>query len=273
MPRASRILPFLFVLVHPVALSQSSDTGSVFRWFPSERIFPKLFADGMAEQMSLGKDMQTRRWIGSIGGVQRVVEWTPDSLVIQAGVGSTVYVSLIRQPGMLQVMTADFYVDFPVDIRLTRRFVLRTGWGHHSAHLVDDGIEVLQLHSINYAKDYIPLLFGAWLPEIDGFAYGGGRIDYYTIPERSAHGILQGGIQASVHAFGSGPELYAAIDLKAISEASWGTTQSYQLGMTALRSGTSALRLAYTFRTGIDDRGQFYRQHTDISSMGLYFDF
>jgi hypothetical protein len=32
-------------------------------------------------------------------------------------------------------------------------------------------------------------------------------------------------------------------------------------------------RVAYTYRTGIADQGQFYRQRIDLSLMGVYLDF
>lgn len=241
--------------------------------FPLNRIFPKFYADGSVEQFSLAKDAMTRRIVGSIGGIQRLVQLThPSGTLIQLGLGATVYGSFIRSPGQLQVITADFYVDIPVEVRFSGRFALRTGWGHYSAHLVDDGIEQLSLASINYAKDYIPLFAAYEIPSIALTVYGGARFDYFTIPERNAHTLYQVGIQGGDLPVLSLGRLYGAIDIKIRSEVNQGTTQSYQVGLKFLEQGTSGFRFAYTYRTGIDDRGQFYQNRTTVSLVGVYFD-
>jgi len=63
------------------------------------------------------------------------------------------------------------------------------------------------------------------------------------------------------------------VDLKWKSEVAWASTQSYQCGLKLFPRNERNLRLAYTYRTGIDDRGQFFRERTDISQLGLYLDF
>jgi hypothetical protein len=241
--------------------------------FPRDRSFPKFFADGAVEQFSLAKDAMTSRIIGSIGGIQRVVQFShPSGTVMQLGVGATVYGSFIRSPGQLQVVSVDFYVDLPLDIRFSDRFAIRTGWGHYSAHLADDGIEMLQLSSINYAKDYIPLFAAYDIPSIALTMYGGVRFDYFTIPERNARSLFQVGIQGGDLPLFSLGHIYGAVDIKIRSEVNWGTTQSYQIGLKFLEQGTTGFRFAYTYRTGIDDRGQFYQDRTTVSLVGVYFD-
>lgn len=241
--------------------------------FPRETIFPRFLADGSAEQFSLAKDAMTRRIIGSIGGTQRIVQFSrPSGTLFQIGAGATVYGSFIRSPGQLQVVTVDFYVDFPIHIRFSERFALRTGWGHYSAHLADDGIEMLKLSSINYAKDYIPLFAAYDIPSVALTMYGGVRFDYFTIPERNGRTLLQVGIQGGDLPILSLGHLYGAVDIKIRSEVNWGTTQSYQCGLKFLEQGSSGFRVAFTYRTGIDDRGQFYHARTTVSLVGVYFD-
>jgi len=241
--------------------------------FPRERIFPKFLADGTVEQFSLAKDAMTRNIIGSIGGIQRLFQFTHSSgTIIQIGLGATVYGSFVRSPGQLQVVTADFYVDVPLEFRFSDRFALRTGWGHYSAHLADDGIEQLSLTSINYAKDYIPLFAAYDILPISVTMYGGIRFDYYTIPEVNAHTLFQVGIQGGDIAVFSIGHIYGAVDIKIRSEVNWGTTQSYQVGLKFLEQGTRCFRFAYTYRTGIDDRGQFYQNRRTVSLVGVYFD-
>jgi hypothetical protein len=266
----------IMMLISPVATAQqkgpaTASGGVVF--FPHDRIFPKFLADGAVEQFSLAKDAMTRNLVGSIGGIQRIVQFTHSSgTLIQIGVGATMYGSFIRSPGQLQVVTADFYVDLPLEFRFSDRFAVRTGWGHYSAHLVDDGIEQLSLSSINYAKDYIPLFAAYDIPSISVTTYGGVRFDYFTIPERNAHTLFQFGLQGGDLAVFSIGHLYGAVDIKIRSEVNWGTTQSYQIGLKFLEQGSSGFRFAYTYRTGIDDRGQFYQNRTTVSLVGVYFD-
>ena len=241
--------------------------------FPRDRIFPKFLADGSVEQFSLAKDVMTRRIVGSIGGIQRLFQFSLASgTLIQIGAGATVYGSFIRSPGQLQVVTADFYVDLPLEFRFSDRFAFRTGWGHYSAHLVDDGIEQLGLASINYAKDYIPLFASYDILSIAVTMYGGVRFDYFTIPQGNAHSVFQVGVQGGDLPVWSLGHLYGAVDIKIRSEVNWGTTQSYQVGLKFLEQGTSGFRFAYTYRTGIDDRGQFYQNRTTVSLVGVYFD-
>jgi hypothetical protein len=260
----------------PVALAQTGEAtgmGSRIRIFPRDPLFPKFLADGTVQQFSLAKDAQTRRIVGSIGGIQPIARLTlPGGTLVQVGAGATVYASFIKTPSVLQVVTADFFVDFPLEVRFSERFALRTGWGHYSAHLVDDGIEMLKLASVNYAKDYVPLFVAYSIPSVNVEMYGGARIDYFTIPERNAHTIVQVGLQGGDLPVSTWGHIYGALDIKARSEAAGSTTQSYQVGLKFLEDGPRGFRVAYTYRTGMDDRGQFYRSRTSVSLMGLYFD-
>ena len=251
----------------------AEDSSGEFRWFPETPLFPKLVADGTGQQMSLSKDLDSKRIVGSIGGSQRLFETMIGRLPLQFSVGATVYGNFIRQPDVLDALTVDFFVDLPVDIRVSDALTVRTGWGHYSAHLADDGIEALGHHSINYAKDYIPLFAAYSLPAIGGFAYGGARIDYFTIPVRDGHCILEGGSEFGNLPLCSGMDLYGAIDIKLRQEVAWRSTQSYQVGLRLVQKGPRGLRLAYTYRTGADERGQFYDQTLTSSLIGVFLDF
>ena len=63
------------------------------------------------------------------------------------------------------------------------------------------------------------------------------------------------------------------MDIKFKSEVEWATTQSYQIGFKILDKDPRAIRFAYTYRTGIEDRGQFYKDRVKLSLIGVYFDF
>jgi len=269
-PFRSSIMIFL-VLCPAMAHAQKSQPSS-WSFFPSEHLFPRLLADGTAPGISVNKDLRSRRWIGGIGGLPELVEFTTGNLRFQFGVGANVYASLNRKPKVLEVVTADFYIYVPLDIAIGDRVVFRTGYGHYSAHLADDGIEILGKHSINYAKDYIPALCAVHLPEIGGLVYGGMRLDYYTIPETGSNWVAQGGIEAGNFQLTPWARAYAAIDLRFKSEVAWASTQSYQIGVKLAESPLYGLRIAFTIRTGIDDRGQFYKDRITLHLFGVYLD-
>jgi hypothetical protein len=242
-------------------------------FFPHEVLFPRFLADGTAQQMSLNKDLHTRRLFGSIGGLERVFQLHTDYVTFQFGVGASVKGTFIKTPTVLQVVTADFFVDFPIECRISKNLLFRTGWGHHSGHFADDGIEMLKLASVNYAKDYVPLFCAYMLDQIGGFVYGGARLDYYTIPEKGKNWILQWGAEGGNFPISNGVRVYGTFDIKSRSEVAWATTQSYQVGVKFLQRELNAVRIAYTFRTGIAEQGQFYTERADLSLLGVYFDF
>lgn len=256
-------------------LAEAADScqSAASQWFPEKDLFPRRVADGQAPQLSLCKDLDSRRIIGSIGGIQRFYQSTMFGAPVQVGIGATVYGNFIRRPEVLDVVTVDFFVDLPFDIQFTEKLAVRTGWGHYSAHLADDGIEALGHHSINYAKDYIPVVVAYTLPPIGGFVYGGFRLDYFTIPERHGHWVLQCGSEFGNVCLAHGITAYGAFDIKSRQEISWGTTRSVQVGVRTLASGSHDLRIAYTFRTGAEERGQFYTEQTTVNLVGVFLDF
>ena len=259
-----------FVLALGAAPAASQESPWIL--FPEPRVFPRLLADGTAPGISINKDLRNRTWIGGIGGLAPVLQYRSGPWTFQAGIGANVFASLNRKPKLLEVVTADFFVYLPLDIGIGERLAIRTGYGHYSAHLADDGIEILQLHSVNYAKDFVPLLCAYRLPEIGGLVYGGMRIDYYTIPATGSNWVAQAGIEAGNLPLSSWLSAYAAMDLRFKSEVAWAATQSYQIGVKIGTGSAGAVRLAFTVRTGIDDRGQFFRNRATRHLFGAYLD-
>lgn len=66
---------------------------------------------------------------------------------------------------------------------------------------------------------------------------------------------------------------YCALDFKLRSELSYGSTQSYQAGFKIQNDALRTFRLAYTYRTGIEERGQFFNQRNDYHMIGMFFDY
>jgi len=270
-----RIIIAFMVAFAPCATALAGDTPArdlSLTVLPEERIFPRLHASGQTHQLGIAKDLSSRLWLGDIGGERPLFGLSGGPVDIQAGIGATVHAGIVRRPPLLQVMTVDFVVDFPVDIRITRDFSVRTGYGHHSAHLADDGIEALALTSINYAKDYLTLLGAYLLPAQRAMVYAGGRYDFHTLPVTDKHLVAQlGGEIQPVELF-TGCRLYAALDIRCKEETHWRSIQSYQVGCMLTGHMATAVRIAYTLRTGSDDRGQFYDRELTTSLFGVYID-
>lgn len=267
-----RVLAVIVAAAGGVTAQTHADS-SVVRFLPDHRLFPQLLADGTAHRLGVAKDLHSRRWLGAIGAQRPLLQISAGAFDVQAGVGATVHTGFLRNPPLLRVVTVDFMVDFPVDIRLSPSLTFRTGYGHHSAHLADDGIEQLGIHSVNYAKDYVMLLFAYALPGIGGFVYGGGRFDFHTLPETEKHRALQCGCEAGNISVLPWLSVYVALDFRFREEAAFRATQSYQVGAKLFERSAGTVRVTYTYRTGTDDRGQFYRQTADLSLLGLYVDF
>ena len=242
------------------------------RVLPEERIFPRIHASGLAHQTAIAKDLGSRRWFGDIGGERPLFELSAGTITVQGGIGATVHAGILRKPPLLQVVTVDFVVDFPIDIRITPELSIRTGYGHFSAHIADDGIEVLGIRSINYAKDRISLLTAWQFPVARGFVYAGGRYDFHSLPEIGKHWVAQLGGEAHPLRLFEGATLYAAVDLRLKEETAWQSIQSYQIGIAVWGRTDASVRMSYTWRTGGDDRGQFYRQTTSVHLLGVSFD-
>jgi hypothetical protein len=268
------IFPFCWLIGPGMPRANAGNTGTapLLRVLPEDRIFPRLHASGQAHLLGIAKDLDSRQWFGDIGGERPLLGLDAGPVGIQAGIGATVHAGIIRKPPLLQVVTVDFVVDFPIDVRITEHLSVRTGYGHFSAHLADDGIEVLALRSINYAKDYVTLLGAYRLPAFHAVVYGGGRYDFHTLPEKDKHLMAQAGGEIQPVQLFTGCRLYGALDLRFKEETAWRAIQSYQIGCAFAGAGDTAIRIAWTYRTGSDDRGQFYDQTLSASLFGVYID-
>jgi hypothetical protein len=242
-------------------------------FFPATPLFPRVYADATTHQFGFSKDLLSANIYGSIGNQISVFEVECLGTVLQAGAGGTVFASIIKKPRLLDVVTVDFLVEFPFDVRLTDRLAFRTGYGHFSAHFADDGIEILGRSSVNYAKDYIMALAAYRVPAWNIDLYGGAHWDYHSIPEEQSHWSLQAGIQGGDISLCHDLCAYGAVDIQFKSEVAWATTQSYQCGVKLFPRGSHVVRFAYTFRTGMDGRGQFFRERTASHLVGVYLDF
>jgi hypothetical protein len=239
--------------------------------FPEQKVFQRFLADGLAHQMSLNRVTDNREWLGAIGGIIPFAEVRIDDIRIQAGVGATTFNRLIKTPGHITVYTIDYKVDFPFDIR-SGDWSFRTGYGHLSSHYADDGIEILKRSSISYVRDYWNFGAAYAVPATGITAYVSADWNFHFEPVADKW-IVQLGIQGTITRLAPWCELYAAVDCKLRENLGWGTTQSYQIGGRMFEKGRMAIRLAYTYRTGFEERGQLFDQKVDMNLLGVYLDF
>lgn len=234
---------------------------------PGRRWFPELKADALEPRMALSRVLETREWVGAVGGAVPLVEAPVGGVRLQAGVSAVVISRLIKSPGHITVSTVDYRVDFPLDIVL-QDAVLRTGYGHLSAHFADDGIEQLGHVSISFVKDYLLFLAAYGREHSDWKLYGGGTYSYHNEPVADRPWMLQMG--------GETPGarlpwcfLYAALDLKLRQEVGWGSTQSYEAGAVFGGDGRRGMRFAVTHRRGLEERGQFFRRRMSSTLLSI----
>ncbi|MBI5472674.1 MAG: DUF1207 domain-containing protein [Ignavibacteriae bacterium] len=267
----------IFLVLSLVAVSSALCNDNIdslphLSFFPAKKIFPLFTADGLAHQLSLSRVTENREWIGAVGGSVPMLQLNLSNAAMQAGVAVTIFNRLIKTPGHLTVYTIDYKVDFPIDFRFGE-WAFRTGLGHISCHFADDALEMFDKHSIQHVNDYFTIAAARDIEAIGGYVYAGFNYSYGTQPIQYRPWLLQCGTT-----FGNIPvheevTLYGAIDIKVKQEVGWGSIQSYQLGCRVLPRSHASLRLAYTFRTGFDDRGQFYLTKSSINLISAFLDF
>jgi hypothetical protein len=267
-----RLVPCLGLLVLLVQARGLGGEGAIeLGMFPGAKIFPNFTADALAHGMALGPVTNNREWIGNIGASVPLVEVEEHGRIFQVGAAATVFNRIIKTPGHITVYTVDYKIDFPLDMRL-QRFAFRLALGHVSSHFADDGIEILHQQSISYVRDYVSIAVSYDLPLLAGFAYAGGDWNYHFEPIAKPW-ILQAGAEGARLNVSDWAQVYAAFDVKIRQNLSWGTTQSYQAGLRFFVKKQYALRLAYTVRTGYEERGQFFDRRNTTYLLAVYVDF
>jgi hypothetical protein len=211
-----------------------------------------------------------------MGGIFPVANIRVFDVDAQLSLAGSIYTFLNNAGIRFQVVNVDFFVDVYADISLSRSSTLRIGGGHTSQHLSDDAFESLGFaRSVNYARDYYQLFVIHRVPMIRGFVYGGTYYTHSFLVDTRIDGqwLFQAGGEF-LNTIIYGPvQCYAAVDVKFRGELEFGSTQSYQAGFKVVNTALSSIRFAYTFRTGVEERGQFYDQRNDYHMIGMYFDF
>ena len=261
---------FLFFLI--IFFNCQIFSQSPFKIFPGEKLYKMYYADAITHQFSLLKDFGSNDWYGNIGSNQPLLNFDINNNTYQITIAATVFNTLKIKPPHIQVFTADYLVDLFLDTDLGHNYLMRFNWGHVSAHFVDDGILQLNQTSINYIRDYISLQAEKIISIINGKIYIAATYNFHNEPRKSKHYRLQLGFDAGKN-IADDIILYLAFDFKLKAEVNNGTTKALQIGLRFHNNSGSSIRLAYTYRSGYEERGQLYNLINHQNLLGLYFDF
>jgi hypothetical protein len=242
--------------------------------FP-DTIFIRSFpADAHAHRMSVENLILSKNLRASMGSTIPVVSFKRNGINAQASFGASVHFEL-RPIGQAQISSNDYYVDFLIlDVAAGDDQFIRFVTGHTSHHLSDNWYERLQLNgSVRYSRDYLKLFY-IYSSASGSMLYLGADYAYiFTVGQKiSKPWTLQGGGEAMVKEFSPNIYLSIAADVKVRQEAGFAATNTLQIGVTMPMRIYQRVRLAYQYRFGLDERGQFFPQHRPISTIGLYFE-
>lgn len=254
----------------------SGDFDSLITFLPKQKYVATFTANGNEHRISYNKLLNQKSLIGSMGGIFPMANIHLGELEAQLSIASSIYTFLNSAGLRFQVVNVDFFVDMYADVKFSPSATARIGWGHTSQHLVDDAFESLgYTKSINYARDFYQLFLIHQAPIIKGFVYAGTYYNYSFLIDKRIDGkfLWEAGSEFLNIPIYNKILFYSAVDIKLRSELVYGSTQSYQIGFKIQNELLSAIRIAYTYRTGIEERGQFYNQRNTYHTIGLFFDF
>lgn len=252
-------------------------------WLPEESLVGGRTADLTWHRVSLLRHVGgvqrfpgMDEYSGSMGGNFQVGRVRYKKHQLGLSVAATLDTRILRPPGNIIVETADFFVDVLMDYRPLPWLAFRMGPGHTSQHLTDDAFELLgYTRSVNYVRDYWQM-FAEWQQVKWGTrVYAGGFYNYHLILDsvRPASGMFQWGLETAPFQLGKAIRPYLALDGKIRGEVNGATSMNVQVGLKVQKGNGRALRTGIHYRSGIEDRGQFYRQRNSAWLAGLWFDF
>lgn len=266
---AVRVLLLALVCTHLRAWSQ--ELPGDIEFLPEQKIFPRFTADALTHTISLSRVTDNRDWIGTIGASVPLLDVATPQGTVQFSVAASTFNRLIKPPRGLTVYTIDYKVDFPLDFR-HRDLAFRIAYGHYSCHFADDGIELLGRRSIQYIKDGLAVAASYDFAAIGGYVYTEAQYNYHISPMEDKRWQLQLGFECGNIVLAGDARLYSAVDIKWKQDVSWGTTQSYHLGVKLLERRNHGFRIGYTLRTGFEERGQFFDQQVTANLVSIFVD-
>ncbi|MFA5833801.1 MAG: DUF1207 domain-containing protein [Bacteroidota bacterium] len=241
-------------------------------FFPESTYVSTFTADAHAHRMEVENIIFTKNERASVGGVFPVFNLDLFGTVVQANFGGSIHFEL-NPMGQAHVVSNDYYVDYLLlDIPVQQFYFARFITGHTSHHLSDNWYERLKLTSaIRYSRDYVKLCV-IQETDVNNQLYVGADYAYiFTVNglRINKRWTLQTGGKVSLAEVYPSIILYAAGDCKVRQEAKFAATNTVQLGFATPMQKGKMLRISYQFRTGLDERGQFFSQHRTLHTVGF----
>lgn len=264
----------ILLLFVPFLNAQISDSSrSYMRFFPENAYISPFTADAHTHRTEVENILISKDVRASMGIMLPVIDLELFGKEMQASLGASVHFEL-HPVGQAQIVSNDYYIDFvTLDIPLIDNLFFRSVLGHTSHHFSDNWYERMKLTtSVRYSRDYLKL-FAVYQKDRNNQFYLGADYAYtLTIGTRIIKPlILQAGGIVPLKEFAPFV-LYAAADCKVHQEAQFSATTTLQSGvMMPIQTGR-VIRLALQYRTGLDERGQFFPQHRSFAAVLISFE-
>lgn len=267
----------LFFLIIPliplIAEEPAEPRREMLRMFPDSTFVSPFTADAHAHRTEVENILFSKDIRASMGVMMPIADLVLFDTEMQASLGASVHFEL-HPVGQAQIVSNDYYVDFltldiPVDRHLFARWVI----GHTSHHFSDNWYERLNLKtSVRYSRDYLKL-FAVYESDRNSQFYLGADYAYtVTISRRIERPwIFQTGGIVPI-AFLKSCVLYGAADSKVHQEADFSATNTLQFGVMFPMQPGKVLRIALQYRSGLDERGQFYPHHRTFTALAIAFE-
>ncbi len=241
-------------------------------FFPESTYVSPFAADGHAHRVNVENIVFTKNIRATMGGMFPIFTIELFGITTQASISGSIHFEL-NPMGQAHVISNDYYVDYiTLDIPVKEAMFVQMVAGHTSHHLSDNWFERLKLTSaIRYSRDYIKLALIRETGMNDQFYIGADYAYIFTVNglRTNKRWTIQAGGKKSIAELYPKIILYAAADCKVRQEADFTATNTLQVGFSTPMQHEKILRIFYQFRTGLDERGQFYPQHRMLNTLGF----
>ncbi len=265
----------IFLLVFLITNIVSAQFIDRFHFFPETTYVSSFAADGHAHRVNVENILFTKNVRATMGGMFPIFDIDLFGAKTQASISGSIHFEL-NPNGQAHVISNDYYVDYvTLDIPIHDATFVQFIAGHTSHHLSDNWYERLKLTTaIRYSRDYIKLFFVRETGVNDQFYIGADYAYIFTVNglRTNKRWTVQSGGKISIMELYPKIILYTAVDCKVRQEVEFAATNTFQIGVSTPMQNGKVLRVSYQFRTGMDERGQFYPQHRMLNTVGFAID-
>lgn len=269
-------MKFLLVLFCISSFASANDSTSFrLKAFPSAKMVGIFSADARAHRLGFSRNFDENSYGVSMGNIFPVLNVKKGKTFAQLNVAGSTYLTLLRLNQAGAVLNTDYFTDIWVDFSFNSPFILRLGTGHSSQHLSDDAIQNLGYPFLNYAKDYHQIM-GIYQTHNKQFlTYAGLSFNYNfkTTSNISNKQLWQLGF---VHYPFNDKQLqsfFYGADIKLREELNFEHSLNLQLGYALISEFDHAIRLAFNYSQGTDERGYFHPAQRNFAHLGIYFEY